>query len=251
MGKYYLTSNFGNIQFQIIYLLLLFSSVLIAFLKPKQKYEELSETMKSVWETKSRKLTHDLIKIAQHEEEFFNRIEAQEQQQLHSLQLQFKALCTKLQKTDNKDQISRITEELYEVAKRIEAWALYLSTITHRVRRQVHIKPTKINIMDLINEVAVECEKLSDQPLRFVNQYAIKYHNITCDPKELKAVIKSLLIHAINNNVDSNLVSIFLEDDVLDFKVNISETTKSKKSIEVVRLTIKNQGNHLLNNNLN
>ncbi|MDR0774372.1 MAG: sodium:solute symporter family protein [Rickettsia sp.] len=49
MGKYYLTSNFGNIQFQIIYLLLLFSSVLIAFLKPKQKYEELSETMKSVW----------------------------------------------------------------------------------------------------------------------------------------------------------------------------------------------------------
>ncbi|WP_375332126.1 sodium:solute symporter family transporter [Candidatus Tisiphia endosymbiont of Temnostethus pusillus] len=245
MGKYYLTSNFGNIQFQIIYLLLLFSSVLIAFLKPKQKYEELSETMKSVWETKSRKLTHDLIKIAQHEEEFFNRIEAQEQQQLHSLQLQFKALCTKLQKTDNKDQISRITEELYEVAKRIEAWALYLSTITHRVRRQVHIKPTKINIMDLVNEVVVECEKLSDQPLRFVNQYAIKYHNITCDPKKLKAVIKSLLIHAINNNVDSNLVSIFLEDEVLDFKVNISETTKSKKSIEAVRLTIKNQGDHL------
>jgi hypothetical protein len=36
-------------------------------------------------------------------------------------------------------------------------------------------------------------------------------------------------------------VSIFLEDDILDFELNISETTKSKKSIEAVRLTMKNQ----------
>ncbi|WP_375334062.1 hypothetical protein [Candidatus Tisiphia endosymbiont of Xenochironomus xenolabis] len=36
-------------------------------------------------------------------------------------------------------------------------------------------------------------------------------------------------------------MSIFLEDDILDFELNISETTKSKKSIEAVRLTMKNQ----------
>ncbi|WP_375359755.1 hypothetical protein [Candidatus Tisiphia endosymbiont of Nemotelus uliginosus] len=177
--------------------------------------------------------------------EFFSRIEGQEQQQLHSLQLQLKALYTKLQKTANKDQISRITEDLCEVAKRIEAGVLYLSTITHRVRRQVHIKLTKVNIMDLVNEVVVECEKLSEQPLRFVSQYKIKYPNIICDPEKLKEVIKSLLIHAINNNVDSNLVGIFLEDDILDFELNISKTTKSKKPIEAIRLTIKNQGDHL------
>ncbi|WP_250311831.1 hypothetical protein [Rickettsia endosymbiont of Oedothorax gibbosus] len=87
-----ITSNFGDIQLQINYLLLLFSSALIAFLKPKQKHEELSEIMKNVWETKSIKLTHDLIKLAQHEEEFFNRVEDQEQQQLHTLQLQLKTL---------------------------------------------------------------------------------------------------------------------------------------------------------------
>ncbi len=245
MGKDYLTSNLGSIQFQINLFLLLLSSVSIAFLKPKLKYEELYETMKSAWEKKSRKLTHDLIKVAQHEEEFFSRIEGQEQQQLHSLQLQLKALYTKLQKTANKDQISRITEDLCEVAKRIEAGVLYLSTITHRVRRQVHIKLTKVNIMDLVNEVVVECEKLSEQPLRFVSQYKIKYPNIICDPEKLKEVIKSLLIHAINNNVDSNLVGIFLEDDILDFELNISKTTKSKKPIEAIRLTIKNQGDHL------
>ncbi|WP_375319184.1 sodium:solute symporter family transporter [Candidatus Tisiphia endosymbiont of Oplodontha viridula] len=245
MGKDYLTSNLGSIQFQINLFLLLLSSVSIAFLKPKLKYEELYETMKSAWEKKSRKLTHDLIKVAQHEEEFFSRIEGQEQQQLHSLQLQLKALYTKLQKTANKDQISRITEDLCEVAKRIEAGVLYLSTITHRVRRQVHIKLTKVNIMDLVNEVVVECEKLSEQPLRFVSQYKIKYPNIICDLEKLKEVIKSLLIHAINNNVDSNLVGIFLEDDILDFELNISKTTKSKKPIEAIRLTIKDQGDHL------
>ncbi|HJD64153.1 MAG TPA: sodium:solute symporter family protein [Rickettsia endosymbiont of Sericostoma sp.] len=245
MGENYLTSNFGDIQLQINYLLLLFSSALIAFLKPKQKHEELSEIMKNAWETKSIKLTHDLIKLAQHEEEFFNRIEAQEQQQLHTLQLQLKTLCTKLQKTANKDQISRITEELYEVAKRIEAWTSYLSTITHRIRRQVHIKLTKVNIINLVNEVVVECEKLFAQPLQFVVQDKIKYSDIICDSEKLKEVIKSLLIHAINNNVDSNLVSIFLDDDILDFELNISETTKSKKSIEAVRLTMKNQGSTL------
>ncbi|WP_425362680.1 sodium:solute symporter family protein [Candidatus Tisiphia endosymbiont of Hybos culiciformis] len=245
MGEDYLTSNFGSIQFQINFLLLLFSSVLIAFLKPKQKYEELSETMKSAWEAKSRKLTHDLIKVTQHEEEFFNRITTQEQQQLNTLYLQLKELCAKLQKTDNKDQISRITEESCEIIKRIEAGALYLSTITHRVRHQVHIKLTKINIMDLVNEVVVECEKLFAQPLRFMSRYKIKYPNIICDPEKLKAVIKSLVIHAINNNVDSNLVGIFLEDDILDFELNISEATKSKKSIEAIRLTIKDQGDKL------
>ncbi len=245
MGEDYLTSNLGSIQFQINFLLLLFSSVLIALLKPKQKYEELSETMKSAWEAKSRQLMHNLIKMAQHEEEFFNRITTQEQQQLHTLYLQFKELCAKLQKTTNKDQISQNTEELCEIIKRIEAGALYLSTITHRVRHQVHIKLTKINIMDLVNEVVVECEKLFAQPLRFMSQYKIKYPNIICDPEKLKAVIKSLLIHAINNNVDSNLVGIFLEDDILDFELNISETTKSKKSIEAIRLTIKDQGDKL------
>ncbi|MCC8371759.1 MAG: hypothetical protein LN568_03265 [Rickettsia endosymbiont of Pseudomimeciton antennatum] len=250
IGEDYLTSNFGDIQLQIIYLLLLFSSALIAFLKPKQKHEELSEIMKNVWETKSRKLTHDLIKAIQHQEEFFNNIEYQEQQQLHILQLQLKTLCTKLQKTANKDQISRITEELYEVAQRIEAWALYLSTITHRVRHKVHINLTKaINIKDLIKEVVDECKKLFYQPLQFIIQDETKYPSITCDPEKLKEVIKSLLIHAINSNVYSNIVSIFLDDDVLDFNVNILEGTKELteeiRSIEAVRLTIKNQGDKL------
>ncbi|MCC8400103.1 MAG: hypothetical protein LN563_06030 [Rickettsia endosymbiont of Platyusa sonomae] len=73
--------------------------------------------------------------------------------------------------------------------------------------------------------------------------------SITCDPEKLKEVIKSLLIHAINNNVYSNIVSIFLDDDVLDFNVNIWEGTKELteeiRSIEAVRLTIKNQGDKL------
>ncbi|WP_341752660.1 MULTISPECIES: sodium:solute symporter family protein [unclassified Candidatus Tisiphia] len=245
MGEDYLTSSFSDIQFQMNYLLLLFSSALIAFLKPKQKHEELSEIMKNVWETKSIKLTHDLIKLAQHEEEFFNRIEEQEQQQLHTLRLQLEALCTKLQNTANEDQISWITEELHDVAKRIKGWASYLSTITHRVRHQVHIKLTEINIKNLIDEVVGECEKLSDQPLQFIVRSKQKDHNITCDLEKMKSVIKSLLIHVINNNVDGNIVSIFLEDDILDFELNISETTKSKKPIKAIKLIIQDQGGTL------
>jgi hypothetical protein len=195
-----------------------------------------------------------LIKVTQHEEEFFNRITTQEQKQLDNLHLQVKELCTKLQKTTNKEQISQITEELYEVTRRIESWASYLLTLTHRVRGQVHIKLTKVNIIDLINEVIEECENLFDQEVQFINQHNLKYHDITCDREKMKAVIKSLLIHAINNNNinnnnssnnNNNTVSISLEDDLLDFELNISATTKSKKSIEAIRLTIKVQGNKL------
>lgn len=237
--------DIGTLQFKIMYLLLLVSSALIAFLKPKQTYAELSEVLKGEWETKLTKLTQELIKVAQHQEEFFGRIDTPEKKQFHTLRLQIKELYEKLQTAHGKQQISDITKNIYEATRQIEAGASYLSTLIYRVRNQVDIKLTKVNIIQLINEVIDDCQKLSQQDFYVISEYKIKHQEILCDKEKLTQVIESMLMYAVKNSVNNDPINILLEDDTLLFNLNISDTTKAKKSIESIRFTIIDQGNKL------
>lgn len=69
-----LPNHFSTVL-NIIYCLLLFSGVLVAFLKPKQQQAEVLENVKKSLEEQNIKTQFDLIRLYRHREEFMNRLD--------------------------------------------------------------------------------------------------------------------------------------------------------------------------------
>ena len=66
-----LPGHFDNMQFQIIYILLLLSSTLMAFIKPKQIQEKIFEISSKHMQEKIKNQQNELIKSLKHQIEFF------------------------------------------------------------------------------------------------------------------------------------------------------------------------------------
>ena len=157
-------------NFKITYALIAISSILIAFLKPKQEYLEATEKKVGVLETEVTHLGHEVTDLSQQVTHYSERVadQAKEIERLgataqkilnnvnHELRLPIgnvvnfsDMLYEALQKTDNK-LVKELSREVYDNSNRVSTMILNMLDLATLDIKKVDLKKTMINFSELV-----------------------------------------------------------------------------------------------------
>ncbi|MCC8398640.1 MAG: hypothetical protein LN569_05080 [Rickettsia endosymbiont of Labidopullus appendiculatus] len=220
--KYYmsehLVGNSDDIQFQIIYVLLLFSSALIVFLKPKQQSQEISEFIKNCLDDDNKQKQFELIKLSQYREEFVNRLDKYCIGVFKSIHQQITNLDKQLQNNDI--EISSDKEQMINIIDRLKAGAEYLNQVILQVKDLVKIHPVKVNFEQFIYDIIDEYKNTnSHHDLEIILDFKTNIKEIEIDPQLIKNTLLICINHGVtNSNISNVLISVC--DTELEYDVN-------------------------------
>lgn len=205
-------TNIGTLQFKIMYLLLLFSSILIAFLKPKQEYIEKTEA-------KVDDLTNEVSNLNEAVSHYTERVEdqAKEIERLgstakrilnnvnHELRLpvgnvvNFATMLNEgLDKLDE-DSLKELSKEVYDNSNRLSSMILNMLDLATLNADKIELEKKVINFSELVRERINTCLRI------YVND---KQTNISAkieenilvnlDPNYIRQTVDNLIINAIS-----------------------------------------------------
>ncbi len=238
MGTSSLTSDLRDTQFQIIYLLLLFSSALIAFLKPKQQQEEIAETYQEHLERKNISNQTNLLRAPQHKEEFFQRLDEQCIQSFKSLYQQLETFKNGVDNSANQGMSSKI-EDLLQIAKRLKDGAEYLEVIISQVKNEIQIKPIKVNLEPFLFTLIDEYKKINfARSLQIDTVFHTQTKEIEIDESLIKKVVTAFLDYGLANTDDENIQIVFI-DDRLEYDLDFTDALKAKRDALKISIIFK------------
>ena len=218
-------------QFKIIYLLLLVSSTLVLFLRPKQEY--LEKTEHKVIDL-DEKVTHYGKKVIEHEQEIA-RLSSTSQKILnkvnHELRLPVgnvsnfsEMLYEHLGKSSDK-YVQELSKELHKNSTRLSTMILNMLDLATLEVKKIDLQKRTINFSELVENRITICRKiyLQEKPLEF--KLSIEPDvMIAVDANYIRQTIDNLVINAINFS-DKGMITVSVQ----------------KKNGEVI-LIIKDQG---------
>jgi Na+/proline symporter len=238
----FLPGEFGNVKFKIIYSLLLFTSALIAFLKPKQKYDTLSEVMRKQLEVKEKQQQKDLVRLLQHQVEFVKNLDNGSIEIFRSANDKVKNIQNELLQINSEQDLKSTSEKLVKVTETLEAGAAYLFDVINAVKDFKQIKLNKVNPEDFINNIIEEYIIYHNNGPYLILDNKIGQKEIECDPYLIRQVIEAFLDH-ISKDDKGSIINISLENSRLEY--NLSFTDKYTKKIEAVKVSITNDNKFL------
>lgn len=207
----------NNLQFKITYSLLLLSSILIAFFKPKQEY--LEKTEHKVIDL-DEKVTHYGKKVIEHEQEIA-RLSATSQKILnkvnHELRLPVgnvsnfsEMLYEHLGKSSDK-YVQELSKELHKNSTRLSTMILNMLDLATLEVKKIDLQKRTINFSELVENRIAVCRKiyLQEKPLEF--KLSIEPDvMIAVDANYIRQTIDNLVINAINFS-DKGMITVSVQ----------------------------------------
>ena len=224
-----LPGHFDNMQFQIIYILLLLSSTLMAFIKPKQIQEKIFEISSKHMQEKIKNQQNELIKSLKHQIEFFKSLDEGCIKVFESINFKIAALNKELKNVKTSEGIKMISEQLIQATDRLQGGAGYLSEIIYNIQNLVKINITTVNINQLLSDVLQEYNNFYRQ-IDFTTTIKTKHQEIDCDNLLITSVLKDLIEYIISTIQQDNngiMINITIENETLKFPLSfIKDYTK-------------------------
>ena len=191
----------SNIQFKVMYMLLLFSSVLIGFLKPQQEYTAFAEDKIHYLETESTFHKTEISHLLDMKNEFIRNIEHESRTPITGISSMAQVLEDGYDKFSDAQRKGAI-HDIVQSSERLNSWATNLADLSRLTASgSVQLKREKINLSELVEERLNTCTKLyidnSDTAQR---SFSLNIgHNIiaNCDRYYIGRVIDNLIINAI------------------------------------------------------
>jgi signal transduction histidine kinase len=204
-------------QFKIIYLLLLVSSTLVLFLRPKQEY--LEKTEHKVIDL-DEKVTHYGKKVIEHEQEIA-RLSSTSQKILnkvnHELRLPVgnvsnfsEMLYEHLGKSSDK-YVQELSKELHKNSTRLSTMILNMLDLATLEVKKIDLQKRTINFSELVENRIAVCRKiyLQEKPLEF--KLSIEPDvMIAVDANYIRQTIDNLVINAINFS-DKGMITVSVQ----------------------------------------
>ena len=160
---YYLStlkeSDFISSQFKIIYLLLLVSSTLVLFLKPKQQYQELTEDNNLFLSSKVEDQKHELSRLHELKNEFLRNLEHEAHTPITGITSMGQVLWENYDKFSEK-QRRKATQEIAKSSERLNSLVNNLIDLSKLENLNYKLNKTKVNLTDLVYERVEICQKL-------------------------------------------------------------------------------------------
>ena len=229
-------------NFKITYALIAISSILIAFLKPKQEYLEATEKKVGVLETEVTHLGHEVTDLSQQVTHYSERVadQAKEIERLgataqkilnnvnHELRLPIgnvvnfsDMLYEALQKTDNK-LVKELSREVYDNSNRISTMILNMLDLATLDVKKVDLKKTMINFSELVMDQVKTYRKIYLRDKKIDFELTIEPEiMISVDPNYLRQTVGNLVINAISFSEKGLIkVSVVREKNMVIFTIS-------------------------------
>ena len=172
-GSEHINPDFGSIQFKVIYLLLLVSSVLVAFFKPKQEYIEATEAKVGVLEVEVADLNEKVVHYSERVDNQIKEIErlgATAQKILnnvnHELRLpvgnvmNFAEMLNDGLGKFNKKQLKMLSDEVYKNSNRLSSMILNMLDLATLDAKNLELNKSTINFGELVQDRVNSCRKI-------------------------------------------------------------------------------------------
>ena len=237
--KYFYGANevyyeFGTLQFKIIYLLLLVSSILVAFVKPKQEHHEKTEAKVGTLETAVSDLSSKMIYYSERvsdQEKEIERLGATAQKILNNVNHELRIpignvinfadmLNNSLCKCD-KNQLKMLSDEFVKNSNRLSSMILNMLDLATLSAKKLELNKKMINLGELVEDRVQNCINmyLEDKKIDF----ELTIHSeifISVDPNYMKQVVDNLVINGIRfSNKGKITVQLLKKNNIVEFSI--------------------------------
>jgi signal transduction histidine kinase len=192
-----ISENITNMQFKIAYLLLLLSSILIAFIKPKQELLELTEEKVEHLGIQVHDREEELEKSQELKYEFLRNLEHEVHTPVTgiiSLAQVLDSSYDKLSEEQRRDAIKTIAAS----AERFNSITNNLLDLSHLSSLTIQLTKTNVNLSELVYDRLNHCKKLyiNNKELEFVTEVQPNIET-NCDQHYITSTLDNLIINAI------------------------------------------------------
>jgi len=192
--------NFLSSQFKIVYLLLLISSSLLLFLKPKQQYQELTEDNNLFLSGKVEDQKKELTRLYELKNEFLRNLEHEAHAPITVITSMGQVLWEKYNKLNEKQR----QQAVYEIAKSSERLTSLVNNLIDLSKLEninYRLNKTKVNLTNLVYKRLEICQKLYIEEKNKENlDFDLKIENnliVLCDEYYIAHTIDNIIINAI------------------------------------------------------
>jgi len=204
--------KFGSPEFILIYALLILSSAIIFFIKPKQEYQEATEAKVNILETEvadlSEKVVHYSERVADQGKEI-ERLGATAQRILnnvnHELRLPVGNVVNFAEMLNDglgkftKEQLKALSDEVYKNSNRLSSMILNMLDLATLEAKKIELQKKIVNFSELVHDRVQSCRKIYLGNKKIDIEMQIEENIlINIDPNYIRQTVDNLVINAIN-----------------------------------------------------
>lgn len=216
--------------------LVLFSSALLAFLKPKQQNEEISEVIRTYLDNDNKQKQFEMIKLSQHRQEFVTRLDEQCINVFKSVYNQINSLeINKLDyELDNnidnlRDKQKEKGNELIKIIDKLKAGAEYLDKVIFEVKDQIKIHPIQKDLLQFVYDLIEEYKKISNfQQLEIFADIETSINKIEIDTNLIKKAIFTCFNHGLQSS-SSTSTSLVVKSTKIEYDLIPDDPLKIRR----------------------
>jgi signal transduction histidine kinase len=190
--------NMVSIEIKIIYLLLLLSSILIIFFKPRQEQHELLDAQKTHLGERVNDKEEELQKLVALKNEFLRNLNHELRTPVTGITSMAQALLANGKNLTNEELMDSI-KIIAQSSDRFENYTNSLLDLSKLSSLNFELHKTTINLSNLLYDRLEACIKmyLDSKPLEFVTDIELDIA-MSCDKHYMQLVFDNLIINAIN-----------------------------------------------------
>jgi Na+/proline symporter/signal transduction histidine kinase len=214
----YVASEDSNASFKIAYIILLFGSAIIAFLRPLQDSKE--QAYKKVMESENElhELSQEMLGLMIVKQEFLNNIQHEIRTPIHHIGVGATALHKNWHQYSDKEKQS-FASVIHEGYTRISDHMNNILDFSSLSVNKINLHYAEVNIVDLVHSVIDDYKKLyiEEEKIEFTVTSDAKTKIIECDPSKITQVLKHLLKNSIDYSL-KGMVEIIISDASINSK---------------------------------
>jgi Na+/proline symporter/signal transduction histidine kinase len=215
-----LVVNIGTLQFKIMYSLLLVSSVLIAFLRPKQEYQELTEQKIDYLGEQVHDIDEELKKSVEVKNEFLRNLEHEAHTPIVGITTMGQVLFENYDKL-TEEQKRKGLKEISKSSERLTSFVNNMIDVSKLSSLNYLLNKTLINLSDLIYQRLDHCKKLylENKDLEFICDIEDNLL-VNCDQHYITSTLDNLIVNAISYSKNGRITIKFKKNnDLVKFKI--------------------------------
>ena len=195
-----LSDYMNDLQFSITYSLLLVSAILIAFLKPKQQYQELTEGNNAFLSNKVLDQKKELTKLYEIKNELLRNLGHETRTPIVGITSLGQVLSDNYDKF-NEEQRRKAIKDIADSSERLTSLVNNLIDLSQLSNVNYDLNKTQVNLTDLVYERLELCKKLyiadkDKENLWFDLQIEGKLTSL-CDKYYISSAIDNIIVNAI------------------------------------------------------
>ncbi|WPX99621.1 Solute carrier domain protein (plasmid) [Candidatus Megaera polyxenophila] len=198
IGNIHLSAELDDLKLKMIYILFMISSILIAFLKPKQQYQELTEDNNLFLSSKVGDLKKELTSLYEIKNELLRNLEHETRTPITGITSLGQVLWANYDKF-NEEQRRNATKNIADSSERLTSLVNNLIDLSKLNKLNYQLNKSQVNLTDLVYERLELCKKLyiQEKDDLWFNLQIEDELTALCDQYYISRTIDNIIVNAI------------------------------------------------------